>query len=280
MNKIIEIQGKMTALLERDAINFIEKDVNFFDAPLIGVADAKDQLFSRYKNEEQIIGSIFRQPAEWVPDAKSVISYFLPFSSELRRSNYFQGPAASVWWLHGRFRGEKINDKLRKLVVDELIKIGGKAVAPLLWHDDPSLRHKNYYVSLETQSSNWSERHAAYAARLGTFSHQRSLISEKGCAGRYGSVITDLWFEPTKRSREDLDEYCLSKRGEMCGKCIERCPSGAITPEGKDKQVCYDHFIAKDPCATLKNEKERLGYGYSMCGKCQLMVPCESRIPG
>ena len=37
-------------------------------------------------------------------------------------------------------------------------------------------------------ASDWSERHAAYAAGLGTFGLTRALITEKGIAGRFGSL--------------------------------------------------------------------------------------------
>ena len=39
-------------------------------------------------------------------------------------------------------------------------------------------------------ASNWSERHVAYVCGLGTFGCQ-GLITSKGLAGRFGSIITD-----------------------------------------------------------------------------------------
>jgi hypothetical protein len=50
---------------------------------------------------------------------------------------------------------------------------------------------------MQNVTSNWSERHSAYIAGLGTFCLSYSLISEKGCAGRYGTVVTDLDLEPS-----------------------------------------------------------------------------------
>lgn len=76
--------------------------------------------------------------------------------------------------------------------------------------------------------SNWSERHIAFVAGLGTFGLSKSLITKRGCAGRYGSVITSLPFKSIRREYDGVYDYC-----SMCGECIARCPSGAITKEGK-----------------------------------------------
>jgi len=58
--------------------------------------------------------------------------------------------------------------------------------------------------------------------------------------------------------------YCRN-----CGACIERCPCGAITPQGKDNQVCKTYL---DQTLALYSPP----YG---CGKCQTRVPCEGRVP-
>ena len=44
--------------------------------------------------------------------------------------------------------------------------------------------------------SKWSERHAAYACGLGTFGLSKGLITEKGMAGRFASIIVSEVFGP------------------------------------------------------------------------------------
>jgi len=66
---------------------------------------------------------------------------------------------------------------------------GARALAPMV---DPDFK-------VVDMRSNWSERHAAFTAGLGTFSRNRSLITRLGAAGRFGSVITDAELEPTPR---------------------------------------------------------------------------------
>ena len=162
--------------------------------------------------------------------------------------------------MSSRIDGEVFNNVVRASLVEFLNSLGGEAVAPGL---DSRFKIFGLY-------SNWSERHAAYAAGLGTFGLNKSLITAAGCAGRFGSAVTSLEITPTPRPYQDHFSYCPWLTRGACGACIERCPSGAITEEGKDKAACsrYIDDVVK-PLFTPR-------YG---CGKCQTTVPCEDRIP-
>jgi len=247
--------------------NVFTEGIRYYDEPLVAFAAADDPLFTGLQ-EAAVVGDIFRLPAEWLPGAQTVISYFLPFSQAVRQSNYAQSEL-SLPWLHGRFRGESFNNTVRRALVDFLSANGGRAVAPLL--------EKEFRVDYGTFRSSWSERHVAYIAGLGTFSLNRGMITAKGMAGRFGSVITDLSFPPTARDYTGPFERCPQLAAGACGACIARCPIGAITPAGKDNALCYHFLHHIDP---LKAEREKHGYPYSACGKCQTGVPCETGIPG
>jgi len=257
----------MTDFILEDPGNYLEKNVRIFDPPLVGFCRADDPLFADMK-EERIVGALFRSPEEWLEGAATVISYFLPFSEELRRSNY-KGETISVEWQHGRFKGEDFNKKLRRLLLQELEKSGGRAVAPAL--------ESGMFVDHKKFRSNWSERHVAYIAGLGTFGLNRGLITKKGMAGRFGSVITDLQFAPTPREYSGPFEYCPAMTGDSCGSCISRCPAGAITEERMEKAACHHYTHHEAPF--LSEIKQRFGYPYSACGKCQTGVPCENGLP-
>ena len=123
-------------------------------------------------------------------------------------------------------------------------------------------------------SSNWSERHVAYAAGLGTFGLSRGLITEKGMAGRFGSVVTNAVFPRTERKYSDPFAYCT-----MCGACQRRCPVGAIDKSrgfalGKDQLICGPYVKGNSLPPHGPNGIVRYG-----CGKCQVRVPCEHAIP-
>ena len=105
----------------------------------------------------------------------------------------------------------------------------------------------------------------AFIAGLGTLSLNRSLITERGSAGRLGSVVTDLPLKPTPRYYKEIEENCTH-----CGACIHRCPPQAIDETGKNHAICSNYLDG-----VLKQFSPRYG-----CGKCQTAVPCEERIPG
>lgn len=89
-------------------------------------------------------------------------------------------------------------------------------------------------------TSNWSERHVAFVCGLGTFGLSKGLITEKGIAGRLGSLIVSEKFAPRTREYTDIYEYCT-----RCGACIRRCPAGAISLENGKEHLPF-HMIKAD----------------------------------
>ncbi len=238
----------------------------FYDSPLMGCAAADDPLFKLYKSDPKIYGDILRLPEEWLDGAKSVISFFLPYTKAVRDSNIPDRKRPSDIWLHARIEGQAFLEKMTALIAASLEAEGFKAVIP---SRQPEFRVASDADALEkggpVYKSSWSERHAAFVSGLGTFSLAKHIITEKGACGRFGSVITDAYIEPVKRAYTDPYEYCT-----FCGKCNERCPVKCISVEkGKNNLLCGAYIDKmKLECAPR--------YG---CGKCQQCVPCESGIP-
>lgn len=103
----------------------------------------------------------------------------------------------------------------------------------------------------------------------------KGLITAKGMAGRLGSVITNLNIETTKRSYKGLYDYCIK-----CNICVKRCPGEAIKNtknlhEAKNHVLCKKYLTETSKYYIVSNEKV-MKYG---CGKCQISVPCEDKIP-
>lgn len=229
-----------------------------FDEPLIGIASANDPLFETFL-QPSIIGSDFLVPEQWLPGARSVISWFLPFTKEIRDTNRKQG-VPSREWVFSKRDGEALNVAARRFMIDLCRTEGGEAIAPML-----DARFK-----IVNNISNWSERHIAYAAGLGTFGLHRGLITEKGTAGRFGSVVTTLPLTPTPRLYQSHTEYCLFYAKGTCGQCIRRCPCDAIAKVGKDVPAC---------AAYLDKVVVPLYNSTDACAKCYVGVPCEARNP-
>ena len=203
------------------------------------------------------------------PDQLTVISWVLPQTDATKSDNRKQTVYPSERWARARIYGEEVNIKLRKHVVATLQQVRYEAVAPMfspLWERKISKRYGFAYT--------WSERHAAYASGLGTFGLCDGLITPKGKAMRCGSVVAHIKIPPTNRPYNDHHAYCLFFSKGICGKCIQRCPAGAITEIGHNKVKCRKYLqITKD---YVRSHFGFEGYG---CGLCQTGVPCESKIP-
>jgi epoxyqueuosine reductase QueG len=262
-------------VLESPENRFPESDNPYFEEPLIGFAAGDDPLFERYL---EIIGPFHMTPEQIMKDsygetvgkAGTVICWILPISPAARESNRLEQSLPSLKWAQARDHGEKFNNLLRMHVVEMLRFLGAQAVAPLLsgmWRPV-----KDERAGL---ASTWSERHAAYAAGLGTFSLSDGFITEKGIAHRCGSVITDEIIAPDEKKYADPWSNCLFYRDGSCGACIGRCPVGAISAEGHDKEKCYDYVYIEARRKTI----EMYGLTEGGCGLCQTKVPCEARIP-
>lgn len=239
----------------------------YFDEPLVGFAAADDPLFTAYK---QIIGDFHLTPGEILAGAATVICWVLPVTRATRESNRPESRWPSRSWSLTRNFGENFNMALRRHLVARLEALGHRAVAPQLapgWRqlDDPRVG----------VASTWSERHAAYAAGLGTFSLNDGLITARGIAHRLGTVITDLALPATPRTAPEYRHNCLWHREGSCGLCIGRCPVGAISHAGHDKTLCREYVYGAVPAAVA----ERYGVTQTGCGLCQTRVPCEAQIP-
>ena len=248
-----------------------------FEMPLVGFSRGDDPLYEAYKDH---VGPFFLTPLELFavtfrgvgikPDELTVISWILPHNKATKADNRKEDFYPAERWARGRIFGEETNTILRKHIVTSLESEGYRAVAPVLTPQF-SVRISPKYG----YASTWSERHAAYASGLGTFGLCDGLITPVGKAMRAGSVIAQIPVTLTPRPYSDHHAYCLFFTKGVCGKCITRCPAGAITQAGKNKELCYKHLhpVTED---YVKSEYAFDGYG---CGLCQTGVPCESKIP-
>ncbi len=252
-------------------------DERAWDSPFIGVARGDDPLFAEYK---EIIGAVHWTPAEAfllaypesavAAEELRVVSWVLPQTEATRADQRLETEFPAKRWIFSRHYGELFNEWLRIRVRDEFIRMGLKALAPTLLP---------FWAYRQTPQagicSNWSERHAAYAAGLGTFGLSDGLITEAGKAVRVGSVIVAANIEVTPRRASSHTANCLFYARGTCGACIKRCPVAAISLAGHDKKACHNYIRQ----VTAPYAKQISGQEVTPCGLCQVRIPCEHRKP-
>lgn len=250
-----------------------------WDEPHCAVAAGDDPFFARFK---ETMGAFYWTPEEAFaaafPDLAvsgsqlRVISYVLPQTAATRSD---QGEASDVpaeRWARSRFYGEEFNCALRLHLAAALTEAGFPAVAPERLPGFDYRQSERFGLA-----SNWSERHTAFVAGLGTFGLSDGLITARGKAVRLGSVVARIDLPVTPRPYgDDYHAWCLRYAKGSCGACAQRCPAGAITAgAGHDKPACYRYIReVATPYATAT-----YGTGATPCGLCQVRIPCESRVP-
>jgi epoxyqueuosine reductase len=114
--------------------------------------------------------------------------------------------------------------------------------------------------------SRWSHKSIAVMAGIGSFGLHQLVITDAGCAGRFGSLVLDIELPVTKPAQKERCEYFASG---SCLDCVIACPVDAL---GEDKQ--FDRRACWDQC--LKNGEyfQALGDDLHVCGKCAVLGPC------
>ncbi len=248
-----------------------------WDEPLVGYARADHPLFKRFAEDlspfywtpQQAFQKAFpEQPV--AAEELTIISWVLPQTAATRAD---QGQATELpaeRWARSRDFGEKFNCALRLHVADSLTTAGYPAVAPERLPDFAYQRSERFGIA-----SNWSERHTAHIAGLGTFGLSDGLITRRGKAARIGSVVARIDLPATPHDYDNHQAWCLWYAKGTCGVCARRCPADAITEAGHDKDKCFDYIRE----VTAPYAQQTFGVEATPCGLCQVRIPCESRNP-
>jgi len=253
-----------------------------WDEPLAQFADSDDPIFTEYKKiidpthltPREALAKAYDKSPKDMPAHLSVISWILPTTEKTRKSNRGETLVPSRLWSHTRWYGEKFNDAMREHVVKLLTEMGYLAAAPM---SQPYFKIDYDEINKRGYFSNWSERHIAYAAGLGTFSLSDGFITERGIAHRCGSVVTNLVLPASPRTTESPYSNCLFYANNTCDECIARCPAGAITEKGHNKKTCSEYMESIGYVRGMKEYDDNVSV--VGCGLCQTKVPCEFENP-
>jgi epoxyqueuosine reductase QueG len=232
-----------------------KKRATSWGVPLVGFAGATDPLFDQLKTA---VSPTHAVPQDLLPDAGTVVSFFLPLPKSVTSTNSKEHLSSPEWAVSYIETNELI--KQLSLHLTEVFADAGEKVVTI-----PATHN---WIK-EKLISNWSHRHVAFIAGLGRFGLNNMLITDKGCCGRVGSLITSAVIEPDVRTEV---ESCLYKHDGSCKKCIRKCVNEALFEDSFDRFRCYDQL--------LKNVEEHKTVGYAdVCGKCLTAVPCSHVNP-
>ncbi|MBC2579064.1 epoxyqueuosine reductase [Clostridium sp. DJ247] len=233
--------------------------------PLVGFADANHPYILNLK---KLITPTHKLPTDVLSDASIVIAYFIPFTKELANTNRMAGAIASPEWALAYEETNAMFVKLNEYIILELRKIG--------YHADVSSEASTFDQKI--LKSNWSHRHFAKVAGLGTFGINNMLITKMGCCGRYSTIVTNL---DVNADSPLEDELCLYKKNRSCGICVKHCPSGALTLDGYDRHKCYavlrknaELYTEFGSSYTNESGDHPNSVGSEVCGKCVVNTPC------
>lgn len=220
--------------------------------PIVAFSSAHDPKFQELKT---IIGPWHTLPTDWLAEAESVISYFIPFTNEVALGPKNEPDGCPVWseayiTINNHFH------VVNQAVQDYLESRGYKAA---------QIRPPKAYDP-ETFHAPWSHRSAAVIANLATLGANNLAITEKGSGGRFCSVITSAKLESR---REKPKKQCPYPVNGACGLCIKACPAGALTGGGTNKPACQTE-LNKNPERLKKLNAKFIA---DICGKCLSVCP-------
>ena len=220
--------------------------------PIIGYANAFHPII---RSLRELVSETHYMPEDILPDPTVILAYFLPFREDIGQSNVGGTQPSEPWARAYRETNTMfplLNQHLRRVIEGW----GYHAAAPEMVG---TLGRDRLY-------SNWSQRHIAYAAGLGTFGMNNMLITKDGCCGRYSTLITDLPIQPDQPVE---GEHCLYKRDGSCGLCVQRCPVQALHCDAPfERNKCHHHL-----------ENSGAGFAEKVCGKCIAGLPCTFKAP-
>jgi len=225
---------------------------DLFRIPLVAFSSADDE---RYEELKTLIGDWHKTPKEFLPEARSVISYFVPFTKEVVMNPKKMKDGSALWSeayqeINAYF--DVINEEVKSYLESKGYQV--MTIPSTHTYDPKDLK------------AAWSHRSAAVVAGLATLGANRLAITEKGSGGRFCSVITSAELEPNP---VPIEEKCLYKKNGSCGLCFKACPIGALKPEGLDKFACQDELNKNQDIL----RKETKLVDADTCGKCISVCP-------
>lgn len=180
-------------------------------------------------------------PKACLPMARSIITFFVPFTVRLAQENRLAKFPTKSWAQAYANTNTLLSATTRRMIAElALLGIQGVAESPTHNFDEQSL------VSF------WSHKHVAWACGLGEFGRHHMLIASAGVAGRFASLVIDVlvnggpgvWQPDIAAFGPPVPKLCREDKG--CRLCENACPTGALAASPFDRRKCYEFLLEVD----------------------------------
>ena len=198
--------------------------VTEYREPLVGFAAAGDPRFADLR---RVAAPTHMVPEDMLPGAQSVVAMFLPFAAAVVEANAQEKKRVAREWATAYTETNALISRITAHLVELLAERGVRAAAEPPTHNfDPV-----------TLVSRWSHKSVAIIAGLGSFGLHHLVITDAGCAGRFGRLVIDAKLPPTAAEPR---ERCLYFHDGSCLECVMSCPVAALGEDNEiDKQACW-----------------------------------------
>lgn len=221
-----------------------------YRSPVIGFASAHDPL---YEQTSEIIGYPVAHPTDLLPEAQTVVSFFVPFDVTVIKYARARREVSNKEWSLGYYELNLLIGKIMNDLVASLDEMRIKAAS------EPVTENYDHIKLTAT----WGHKTSAFIAGLGTFGINRLVITPMGCTGRLGTVVLSEKITPTKRPDQ---ENCYYKEEGSCGVCAKMCPSKAV------RYNSFNRFVCKLRDDTMRDSPSPVDRGCYFCSS----GPCAS----
>jgi epoxyqueuosine reductase QueG len=221
--------------------------------PVIGFVAADDPHFT-HLSEWTAYDHLM--PDDLLPGARSVVCFFLPFAAEISHANQQGQEKVARQWAIAYQDTNVLIGQITSRLIELLNKYGIQASAePATGNfDEKALR------------SHWSHKSIAVLSGIGSFGLHQLVITDAGCAGRFGSFVIDAELPIEKPEQKERCQYFKS---ETCLDCVIGCPANAISEDEP-----FDRHACRKQCIKNANDFLDLGDEIKVCGKCTVLGPC------
>ena len=175
-----------------------------------------------------------------------------------------------------------INYKVKQPAAKDSLQIASYAFYPdyhkfikeklLVLADFLKSKDKNLKFRICVDLSPLAEKALAMRAGLGFIGKNRLLANEKlGSFLLLGEIITNLPLKPDKSVTKQL---CGN-----CRKCIDTCPTGALSDEGFDARKCISYLTIEHKGRISAELKNKMGLHLFGCDECLSACPYNEKSP-